>query len=152
MSRPENLGHPVSNPEDVMAVDPRKTFMTEIVKLLKKGGQTEKKMWATLDYSPKQWKTFTRAIDDLQKFGVISPEDEEGRVYLIGYGEPENIEFSIGVRPLRVTMPFEKSAAKRLLNKRSVLKHLITRREGLVYEILTGAGLLEKNTRQKEEY
>ena len=150
MSRPENSGQPLSDPENTVMVTPRKTFYVKIVRLLKeKGGQTEEEMWKALNPPKKQKKTFGRALKDLQKFELVSEEDEEGRVYLIGYGEPENIEFSIGVRPLRVTMPFEKSAAKRLLNKRPVLKHLITRREGLVYEILTGAGLLEKNTHQK---
>ena len=149
MSGTGNFGRPVSNPEEVMVLDPRKTFMAEIVQLLKNGGQTEKEMWETLNHSPRQWKTFTRAVDDLQKFGVISDEDEKNRIYLTGHYDSKTIQFSIGIRPLRVTIPFEKSAAKRLLNKRPVLKHLITRREGLVYEILTGAGLLEKDTRQK---
>lgn len=143
------MGRPVSDPEDDMVVDPGRTFKAEIVQLLKSGGKTQKELWEIMDHSPRQWKTFTRAIDDLQEIGVVSDEDKERRVYLIDYVGSENIEFSIGVRPLRLTIPFKKSAAKRLINKRPVLKQLITRREGLVYEILTGAGLLEKKTLQK---
>ena len=93
----------------------------------------------------RQLKTFGRAVEDLQKLNIVTEEDEENRIYLVGH-EAKDIGISIGVRPLKVNIPFEKGAARRLLNKRPVLKHLITRREGLVYEILTGAGMLDKNT------
>lgn len=120
----------------------RKMWKRKILKKLRsEGPQRIPDLMDKLDVPSEERRTFYRAISDLREIDVIRGEHI---LHTSAQEEPTEVRLSVGPRALRITVPLSKELAKRVLNKRPRIKRRITRRKGVIYELLSELGILEE--------
>lgn len=121
----------------------RREFYPEILRGVRQCGRiTRSELWDILEKKPGSKRTFYRAVKDLLDYGMLK-KNERGEVYLPGMELPEEITVEVGPRRLRVNIPLRTKLAKKILDRRRLLKRLIKRRKGAAYLILKDLGIIE---------
>lgn len=128
-----------------MSDSKRETWKRRTVKLLEdEGPHSRPQIKEKLKVPEEEKRTFYRGIKELEETETLGGEY---LLHLRGQEEPECIMVSVGPKALRITVPLQKELAKRLINKRPIVKNAIIIRGGFAYEVLKEAGIIEEDTR-----
>lgn len=110
--------------------------------LRRKGPLYRQRIKEELNVPKAKERTFYRAINRLIYVEAAKAQDD-GKIAAVGVETPKNIRVSVGP-PRLIRMSFELGTGyfRRILNNRELVREIIVKRRGPVYEFLSELGVL----------